>query len=61
VVHVVENERGGFIVCPNAVADEPVNVGDATYAMPGFGVPSEHGFAGAGRVHIACPFILSSL
>jgi hypothetical protein len=60
VTHVVENEQGGVIVCPNTVADEPVNVNDATYAMPGFGVSSERGFAAAGRVHNARPFILSS-
>jgi hypothetical protein len=34
-----------------------VNVSDATHAMLGFGVSSGRGFAGAGRVRIACPFI----
>jgi GxxExxY protein len=29
-------------------------------AVPGFGVSSDSGFAGAGKVHIARPFILSS-
>jgi hypothetical protein len=62
VIRVVENERGGVIVCASSygVADEPVNVGDATYAMLGFGASSESGFAATGRVHIARPFILSS-
>jgi hypothetical protein len=31
-----------------------------TKAIPGFGASSESGFAGAGRVHIARPFILFS-
>jgi hypothetical protein len=26
VIRVVENERGGLGVCPNAVAEEPINV-----------------------------------
>jgi hypothetical protein len=61
VIRVVENERGGLIACPTSysVADEPVNVSDAAYAMLGFGASSGSGFAGAGRVHIARPFILS--
>jgi hypothetical protein len=54
VVRVVENERGGVIVCANGVADELVNIGDATYAMPGFGASRGSGFAGAGRVHTSC-------
>jgi hypothetical protein len=62
VIRVVENERGGVIVCPTSysVADEPVNVSDATNAMLGFGASSKSGFAGAGRVHPARLFILSS-
>jgi hypothetical protein len=54
---------GSVIVCASSygVADEPVSVGDALHeAMPGFGVSSGRGFAGAGRVHPARPFILSS-
>jgi hypothetical protein len=62
VIRVVENERGGVTVCASSygVADEPVNVGDAACAMLGFGGSGESGFVGAGRVHIARPFILSS-
>jgi hypothetical protein len=37
-----------------------VYVTDATYAMLGFGASSGSGFAGAGKVHTAWPFILSS-
>jgi hypothetical protein len=55
MIRVVENERGGVIVCATSygVADEPDNVSDAAYAMLGFGVSSGSGFAGAGRVHPA--------
>jgi GxxExxY protein len=54
---------GSVIACVSSygVADEPVSVGDALHeAMPDFGVSSGRGFAGAGRVHPARPFILSS-
>jgi PD-(D/E)XK nuclease superfamily len=47
-------------ICPKSGADEPTNVNDATYAKPGYGPPSKRGFAGAGRVHPAQPFIRSS-
>jgi hypothetical protein len=60
MIRVVENERDGVIVCPNAVADKPVNVSDATYATPGFGAFGESGFVGEGRVRRARPFTLSS-
>jgi hypothetical protein len=62
MIRVVENERGGVIVCATScsVADEPDNVSDAAYAMLGFGVSSGRGFAGAGRVHPARSFILSA-
>jgi hypothetical protein len=56
MVHVVENERGGVIACPD-VAGEPFSVGDAMF---GFDVSSGRGFTGAGRVHIARPFVFSS-
>jgi hypothetical protein len=54
-VRVVENERGGVIVCASSygVASERVSVGDALYAMLGFGASSGIGFVGAGRVHPA--------
>ena len=60
MIRVVENERGGVIVCPNAVAGELVSVSDAACAILGFGVFGGRGFAGVGRVHPARLFILSS-
>jgi hypothetical protein len=57
---------GGVTVCrtSDGVAGKPVNVSDATHACQAsarseFDACSESGFAGAGSVHIARPFILS--
>jgi hypothetical protein len=58
---------GGVTVCRtrDGIADKPVNVSDAahecqTSARPECDACSESGFAGAGNVHIARAFILSS-
>jgi hypothetical protein len=55
-------KMGGVASCASShgVADVPVNVSDAAYAMLGFGASGGSGFAGAGRVHPVQPFILSS-
>jgi hypothetical protein len=59
VIRVGENERPPSLYA-QAATTLPVDISDAPYAMVGFGAASGSGFAGAGRVHPARPFILSS-
>jgi hypothetical protein len=63
VIRVVENEWGASLYAQAATALPTRRSMSATLwtsAMPGFGVSSGSGFAGAGRVYIARLFILSS-